>query len=556
MKLEVKQISALEKVKINDSLDYEKLYQKSVLAGERFSYQICIKTDTRMFADVSVESELSAYVKLYHVREVYMDMPVTQIVPEEDYITLKPGFMPDVLVPMKGSPKVELTLSEKVSVIWVRVDVPKDTKPGNYAIKVNFTAMKFGAKPVCNFCEEMILEVIPATMPEQKLIYTRWFYADCVAGAHNVEIFSDKHWELMEKYIIAASDMGINMILVPVHTPPLDTEVGTTRPCVQLVDIEKKGEVYEFSFGKFRRFIDICRKNGMKYFEIAHMFSQWGAKYAANIMVTENGKKDYLFGWHVAADSEEYLSFLKQYIKAIAEELENLGISENTYFHISDEPRVASIDAYHRASEIIRPLIGKSKTFDALSEYMFYEKGLVECPITYMERIHDFLEHDIKNQWIYYCSTPQKTFTNSFIAMPSYRTRILGFLLYKYNIKGFLHWGFNFYFSEQSLYDIDPYLSTSGDGAFPSGDPFIVYPGADSVYPSIRGEVTYEAIQDMNICFALESYVGKDHVVKMIDYAAGCDLKFDNYPRNKEFLETLRESMIEKIKAILQATMQ
>lgn len=34
-------------------------------------------------------------------------------------------------------------------------------------------------------------------------------------------------------------------------------------------------------------------------------------------MVTEKGKTDYKFGWHVAADSVEYVSFLKQYIGAI-----------------------------------------------------------------------------------------------------------------------------------------------------------------------------------------------------------------------------------------------
>ena len=92
-------------------------------------------------------------------------------------------------------------------------------------------------------------------------------------------------------------------------------------------------------------------------------------------------------------------------------------------------------------------------------------------------------------------------------------------------------------------------MTTSGDKAFPSGDSFIVYPGKDCVYPSIRGEVTYEAIQDMDICFALEMLVGREEVVKMIDEAAGGDLRFDDYPRNKEFLEKLRAKMVDRIKS-------
>lgn len=546
MEIKIKQISSLEKVRANDYLDHVEIHKKSVLAGERLSYQICMKAADSAYVSVSVESPLADSVKLYLVKDAYMDAPVTENVAKEDYITQEPGFMPDVLVPLEET-GYKMSLRHQVNTIWVKVDVPKDTAPGIYPVKIKLTVKVDGGEIVSVFYETMTVQVVPAVMPEQKLIYTRWFYADCIAVAHDVEIYSEEHWALIDKYIAAAADVGINMILVPTHTPPLDTEFGTTRPCVQLVDIEKKGNRYEFSFDKFKRFIDICRKNGIKYFEMAHMFSQWGAKFAPNIMVTEDGKKDYMFGWHVAADSEEYVTFLKQYIAAISEELAKEGISENTYFHISDEPSLDNIDTYKTASEIIRSLIGNSKTFDALSNYVFYEKGLVECPVTSVAHVHEFLEHDIPNQWTYYCCGPQEVFTNSFMAMPSYRTRILGFLLYKYDIKGFLHWGFNFYNTSRSLYPINPYLTTSGDRAFPSGDPFIVYPAKGDVYASIRGEVTYDAIQDMNICLALESFIGRENVVGMIDEAAGGNLRFDDYPKNKEFLENLRAKMVEQI---------
>ena len=543
MEWKVRQISSLEKVRATDNLDHDEIHKKIVLAGERLSYQISMQSDCRMFVTASVESKLAEYVKLYQVKEVCMDMPVTEEVSAEEYITLEPGMMPDLLVPLHI-----MTVSRQSGSIWVKVDLPKDMAAGTYTLKIHLTAKGAGGDILSTCCKDLTVEVIPAVMPEQELIYTRWFYADCIAVAHDVEIYSEKHWELIDKYIAAASDVGINMILVPIHTPPLDTEIGTARPCVQLVDIEKNGETYTFAFPKFKRFIHICKKHGIKYFEMAHMFSQWGAKCAPNIMVTENGKKDYLFGWHVAANSPEYVSFLKQYIKAISDELEAEGISEHTYFHISDEPTLDNMDTYKKASEIIRPFIGASKTFDALSNYVFYEKGLVECPVTCVNHIHEFLQHDIPNQWAYYCCGPQKVFTNSFMAMPSCTTRVLGFLLYKYNIKGFLHWGFNYYNACRSLYPINPYQTTSADKVFPSGDPFIVYPGQDCVYPSIRGEITYEAIQDMNICLALEKLMGREYVVRMIDQAAGRDLRFDDYPRNNAFLEDLRAAMVEAIR--------
>ena len=552
MEFVVKQVSSLEKIRKDVSFIYDEIHKKTVLAGERFSYQVCVWSDdmagANITADVSVESAFGSNVKLYLVKDVYLDMPYTETGMEnEDYLTHEPCFMPDVLIPLESQKSV--CCLGKCNTFWVKADIPKDAVPGKYTVTLHITRKDvYGCDMVVDIHKTMELEVVPAVVEPQKLIYTRWFYADCIAVQHNVEIYSEAHWELIDKYIGAAADMGINMLLVPIHTPPLDTAEGTVRPCVQLVDIEKKGDKYEFSFEKFKRFIDICKKNGIQYYEMAHMFSQWGAKCSANIMVTEDGKKDYMFGWHVAANSDEYIDFLKQYIAAISKELEAEGISENTYFHISDEPTLDSMDTYKAASDIIRPLIGKSKTFDALSNYEFYEKGLVECPVTIVGEIHEFLEHDIPNQWAYYCCGPQKVFTNSFMAMPSYRVRVLGYMLYKYDIKGFLHWGLNYYNSRLSYYPINPYMTTSADGAFPSGDGNLLYPARDGAYTSIRGEVTYEAIQDMDICRTLERYIGREAVVKMIDEAAGMELRFDSYPKGKAFIEDLRAKMIEKIR--------
>ena len=312
--------------------------------------------------------------------------------------------------------------------------------------------------------------------------------------------------------------------------------------------MKRWGETYHFSFDKFHRFVDICKRNGVRYYEIAHMFSQWGAECAPNIMVTEKGKTDYLFGWHVAANSAEYVAFLKQYIAAIAKELAIAGISENTYFHISDEPHLDQLEKYRTAADLIRPLIGNSKILDALSHYEFYEKGLVECPVTVVNRMSEFLPHNVPNQWTYYCCDPTTVYPNAFLAMPSYRIRVLGFLLYKFDIKGFLHWGFNFYNALRSIYGIDPYQTTSGDKSYPSGDGFIVYPGRNGAYPSIRGEVTFEAMQDATICYALEQRIGREAVVAMIDEEAGFPLEFHNYPRQQDFLQNLRAKMVEKLR--------
>jgi hypothetical protein len=544
-----KQISSLEKVREFTNLNMQEITAHTALRGERFSYQITMQNDKNSVGYVHVESTLKKYLKLYRVEQSVMDKPTTEDVCEAGYITTVPGLMPDLLTPFESGGVFSVGPEGKS--LWIELNLPTDIEAGSYPITVTyeqFEAHNPTAPSNVQMTKIMDVEVLPVTVAEQSLIYTRWFYADCIADQHNVPIYSDAHFDLIEAYIKEAVDIGINMILVPIHTPPLDTAIGTRRPCVQLVDIKKDGDKYSFGFEKLERFIDICKRCGVKYYEMAHMFSQWGAKCAANIMVEENGKKDYMFGWHVASTDPIYMDFLKQYISALSEELDALGVAENTYYHISDEPTTDKIDAYRTAVNIIKPFIKNSRTFDALSDYEFYEQGLVECPVTGVGHIHDFLNHDIPNQWTYYCCGPQAVHTNSFIAMTSQRTRILGVLLYKYDIKGFLHWGFNFYNAMISYYKINPYVTTSADGALPSGDPFIVYPAKNGAYPSIRGKVTYEAIGDMKLLRTLEGYVGRGEVIKMIDEIAGMDVKFYKYPLDVDYLPKLRSAVIKKIR--------
>ena len=547
-----KQISSLHKIRELDTLTMNEINKETVLRGERFTYQVSMRTDAPFVGNIYIDSPLIDHIKAYKVEQSVMDAPVTDKVQEIGYITTKPGLMPDLLIPIESGDHLTVTVTGKT--VWIEVNIPSDMPAGEY--KINLTYHKFDFTNPDAGCDKVVdktmtIEVLPITKKEQSLIYTRWFYADCIADYHNVPIYSDAHFDLIEAYIKEAVDVGINMILVPIHTPPLDTAIGTKRPCVQLVDIKKVGDEYIFGFEKLRRFIDICKRAGVKYYEMAHMFSQWGAKCAANIMVEENGVKDYMFGWHVPSTSPKYIDFLRQYISALSGELEELGVAKNTYYHISDEPTIDKIDAYRTAVETIRPFIGNSRTFDALSNKEFYEQGLVECPVTAVSHIHEFLPLKAPNQWTYYCCEPQTTYTNSLMAMPSYRTRILGILLYKYDIKGFLHWGFNFYNAVVSYYKINPYVTTSADGRLPSGDPFIVYPAKNGAYPSIRGKVTYDAIGDMDLCRTLEEYIGRDAVIKMIDEIAEMDVRFDSYPLGSDYLPTLRAAMIEKIKEFI-----
>ena len=222
----------------------------------------------------------------------------------------------------------------------------------------------------------------------------------------------------------------------------------------------------------------------------------------------------------------------------------------NLLLHDIDEPNIEQLENYRYAYDVLKPLLEGYKTFDALSSIDFYEKGLVPIPVTTTDHIDAFLEKDIEERWAYYCCAQVTDVGNRFFAMPSYRNRILGLQLYKYNIKGFLQWGFNFYYKRLARGVINPYITTSAGNGFPSGDSFSVYPYNDDVIPTLRALVFREAIEDISLCRALEEYIGREKVVELIDSEAGMNVTFSQYPRNNDYILNLTDKMKRMIKEL------
>ena len=536
-----KQITSLEKVFKKGIEEYSEIKEIRALRGERVSYQI-VAAGEFCIGKLSYTGSAEKYAKVYIIDPAVIDMPVVFDNPyDEDYLTLEPALMPDILVPAEERDNV-FCPAKFPRALWIDIDIPRDCEPGEYS----FTVSASGEGAHIFTCE-MKISVLDCEPAESELIYTRWFHGDCIAEYHGIEVYSERHWELIEKHMRAAVHDGMNMILTPIHTPPLDTAPGSYRTPVHLVDIERCGGSYRFGFEKFDRFIKTAKSVGIKYFEMAHLFSQGGAHTAANILITENGEKKYAFDHNTPSSSEEYKDFLAQYLPAIVARTEKLGIADSCFYHVSDEPRAKDLEIYKNARAAVVKHLKGAKTFDALTSYSYYEAGLVEYPVASVDHAASFIEHEVDKLFVYYSCAQQNGHINSFLAMPSERVRMLGVLLYRYNVKGFLQWGLNFYNSCQSLERINPYTTTSADMRYQSGDPFILYPAKNGVYTSVRGRLTHEAIADLNLLRTLEKKIGRESVIELIDGSVGYTPTFDKFPREKEFLLNLRERVIDLI---------
>lgn len=546
VKYEMKLLSSLAKVFQDETPVYQpECLKLSALWGETVSFQAAYTGDffMRERLDVRVVSPIEKWVRVRTVEQVPVGRATNGIV-DDNYLKTTSGLYPDLLRDLKDGKAV--VCSHQWRSLWIDVDVTEEIKAGDYEIEIQLVKEE---ETVCSAV--MKVQVIGTALPKLDIMHTEWMHADCLADYYHVEVFSEEHWKILENYFHEYVKRGCNMMLTPLFTSPLDTAVGLERTTTQLIDVEVRDGEYRFGFEKMKRWVDLCKDCGIEYYEMSHLFSQWGAKYAPKIVATVDGREEKIFGWHTPAVGE-YTKFLQSFLPELIRKLREWGIAEVTYFHISDEPREEHLESFKAAKESLGNLLDGFHTFDALSSYEFYRHGLIDKPIPGNNEIEEFLAHGLTDMWTYYCTGQFYEVSNRFMSMPSARNRIYGVQLFKYDIIGILHWGYNFYNSQFSIEHINPYEVTDADNAFPSGDPFLVYPGSDG-YPeeSIRMMVHYEALTDLRALKLLASLTSKEHVMELIEGELAEPLTFKRYPKSDMYLITLRNRVNHEIARIM-----
>lgn len=561
--LETKVISSLGKIFTDKIINNGNIPNK-ILNNEQLSFQVAFRLcDSEIFVEpiyMSIESNLpDNTVSIY--KQGYVPVFNTYVNGHSyDFEGKDSGLYPDPLFKRNNnSEAIPTEYNSAFKVVEEGERYPIDATVSSYQglwITINengnelnsgdyYINLKFYSALTNNFIteEKIKFEILDASLDEQQLKYTSWFHVDCLADIYDVEIFSERHFEIMRSFIEEAVKTGMNMIIVPAFTPPLDTMVNGERKTAQLVCVKKTGAKYEFDFSLFIKFIKLCSECGIKYFEHSHLFSQWGAEHTPKIIAQINGKEEKIFGWETDSKSEEYKDFLTQYFAKLTKILDELHIKDKMYFHISDEPSEEHFENYQNAYSTLKKIYPEIKTLDALSKYKFYKYDTVDVPIvtTNSEDMQEFIDN-CSDFWAYYTGgNLQDGCANRLISLPSGRNRRLGIQLYAANAKGFLHWGYNYYYNVLSKGVINPFENPCNYNASP-GTSFVVYPAANGkAIPSIRMKVMLEAINDYRALKTLERLIGREETMKVVKGICK-NTKFTDIITDDEILE-LREEV-------------
>lgn len=455
--------------------------------GERLSFQAVCRTEAEALlieaevqapADLTVMIRRVGYVPLPHLNT---DVPLDEIEGAEHL----PGYVPDPLFPQTS---VQAGPYE-THAFWVTVSVPTTMAPGQYPVAITFSAS--GQAPTTL---TSTLTVHPATMvPRRNFPVTHWLHADALCDWYKVELSDEAFWSVLDPYLANLASHGLDMLYVPLFTPPLD---GVKRP-TQLLGVHAEQGCYTFDWTLVRRWVQAAQAHGLRYFEWPHLFAQWGARSAIRIYEGHGETSSLLWSPETAATSPTYRDFLSQFLPQFELFLRAEGLVEQSFFHLSDEPNPSDLDSYRAARKMLHELAPWMKVMDALSEIQFAREGLTDIPIPRIDEAPNFVSEGFP-AWAYFCCAPRGRYLNRLLDTPLVKIRQAGWLFYALGAQGFLHWGYNYWYQNQTTHLIDPYTTSDAMNwpEWPYGDPFLVYPGESGPVDSLRWEVFAESLQD------------------------------------------------------------
>jgi len=440
-----------------------------------------------------------------------------------------PGFVPD---PLFEEDRVWLPAGE-THAFWLSLRPKRAVKPGVHSVSI---CVRVDGER--NRALTLKVRVHPVAIKSRRdFSVIHWFYSDSLFDTHGCEPFDERYWNVLPNYLRNLVEHGQDTVYVPVFTPPLD---GVKRP-TQLLRITETGPGrYRFDWRDVKRYIGAARDCGVECFEWTHFFTQWGVQHAIRIYHGQGVDKRPLWPPETPATGEVYRNFLTQFLPAFERFLRREDLLEKSFFHLSDEPHGEEHQVNYRAArELLRELAPWMKVMDALSQLSFAEEGLVDTPVASISMALQFVERGIPS-WCYFCCQPRARFLNRMLDDPLAKIRMSGWLFYRWPLKGFLHWGYNFWYEPGSVKRIDPFLVTDGNHwpDWPYGDPFVVYPGADGPLDSIRWEIFAEGLQDYALLQTLD--VARDSSML-------CTLKsFSDFPKDEAWIARMRRKLLKQ----------
>lgn len=394
-----------------------------------------------------------------------------------------------------------------------------------------------GTEHICN----INVQVFSVSIDENRFQQTNWFSLESLELCHGVQPGTQEYFDMVRSYARAMRRIHQRIICLPMSIGP---------------NSQFKEPPYYFDFEHLKPIIKLFFEEGFDTLEAMGLLT------CGNL---PDGKPDIytdvlkcVVNPEIPVDSDKGFEILNCMMRDYAAFLRRNNWQHKVLMHIYDEPddRFASevqMQAkrmqYFMTANIVRKHLPTVKIIEAVKTTLFRGAIDILVPLTngYQKekKAFDTAAAVGDEIWTYVCCVPEGFWLNRFLDQPLVNGRLIFWGCAANHIKGLLHWGFNMF----SAGVPNPFMATSchnhtGAGTnFPCGDAFIVYPGENGPWLSMRMEANRRGAEDAALLDALYHKNPKTHEELVSKVFKG----FDQYDNDPERMELVFKELLERL---------
>ena len=359
--------------------------------------------------------------------------------------------------------------------LWLTVQVPQDAAPGTYKGYVELECE--GKKTRYSYS----VKVLGRTLPSPK----KWsFHLDlwqnpyAVARVHNVEVWSDKHFEVLRPYMLKLASAGQKAITATLIDRPWDGQ--TYDPFGSMVTWIKKADgTWLYDFTIFDRWVEFMMSCGIDKEITCFSMIPWKLSFRYYDQATHTHK--YI---NCAPGDEAYAQFWGGMLSAFAKHLKEKGWFDKTFISMDER----SLQQMQAAIKVIKEYAPGMKISMAGNYHPEIEADIYDYCLdifaygAYTPELIARRREQGKVSTYYTCCSAE--YPNLFTFTAPADAEFIALEALAKDLDGYLRWAYN-------SWTVTP-EDDSRFTAWPAGDTYVIYPFSIS---SIRWERLVQGIQ-------------------------------------------------------------
>lgn len=537
----------------------EEINEKFALKNEETSVQLELFLDKKMWVNLDDVMTLPWEGLVENLRfEIESDVDC-KLYFEGDVLDDDKIYKKDVILNKRSS-----YLPKGYSNLWL--EMKSDTE-GIHNITIKIFKSEGSNDEELIFQKILKLEVSSIEIPEKNIFYLDlWQHLSSLARVYDVEYYSDEHFRIIENFMKPLADAGQKVcdLIVSDYS-------WAGQECFKIYD--NQSSLYEYNlikpyikngklqldFSALDRFIEICQNLGMC--EEINLFGIIGNWNRGNFsVILEDFDESIKVRVH-NLDSSKFTfirtkKMYEEYVRQIFEHLVEKDLWNITRV-MADQPR--NVGEVSEGEDLLRKIRDDVKIKYAIMHGDFFENYDQDTE-NFSIILNEYIRvqngglkmsdtSNFQNMTWYVCWTPFNL--NQFIKSNLIESRLVGYMTYLFDMKGFLRWNYCLY-PDSNDYRYRP-------DRWACGDMFFVYPGKSGVPElSLRFKQLLYGNMDYSFLRYCESKLGRCTVLELVKEFTGeiSDLSYNeqtreisgSYKDDYNLMESIKKKLALKLK--------